>query len=95
MFRNLTERNNWESITTFIGTVKTGRPLMVGGKYRVRWPDGTEETITVKMVPYTTSYEDMGHTYEASGHRPFTTFRHNGSILTLPLAKLKLKVWDK
>lgn len=66
-WHKLIERNDWESVTVHIGgpvvggrfktnlELKACKPALKAGEYKVRWPDGKEESLRVKMNSYTTS----------------------------------------
>lgn len=104
-WHKLIERNDWESVTVHIGgpvvggrfktnlELKACKPALKAGEYKVRWPDGKEESLRVKMNSYTTSYDDMGHTYEASGEKPYFIVPLHGKNIPIYAMKLPIEVW--
>jgi hypothetical protein len=68
---------------------KGGSPaLLSGGEYRFRWPDGTEETLTVEMQPFRESVSDHGHSYPVEGEEPYLVEKRHGAEVRTPLRTL-------
>ena len=87
MFTKLQLKNNWEHLSY---RTEDGEEVSVtDGPLRVQWPDGTVSTETVVLESYRTTYQDMHHTYTASGDLPVIEFDHHGVKARLRLHELK------
>ena len=84
-----TVRNDWGSETVYIGPIpKSSRgtyaggvplpPCVAAGRYRVRWPDGTEEHAEVLLRPEKRIVSDMGHGYDVVNNVPYFVYDHRG-----------------
>lgn len=97
-FKQVYSHNDWEYIyynfkNGGMSRASEADPILVAGKkINVKFKDGTIESHTIVAKPYTTSYNDMGHTYTASGERLGIIVKVRGSKMFMELDKLKVEV---
>jgi len=104
-WHKLTTGNDWGNRFTLIGEKHMSQAGTWGsgdettpfldkpGLYRVRFPDGSEEVLTMEMRPYTECVYDMGHAYDVNGHEPFFIVTLHGQVMAERAAKLGVEVW--
>lgn len=99
-----TQMNDWGYLTVHLGQPSLSAfgtwnhrtsdvPVMPPGTYRVRWPDGTEETVDVYLREVTTRVSDHGHSYTVRSQVPHLTVSYHGLEQKLPLTKTGVEVW--
>ena len=98
------EMNDWGHRTVHAGKPSLSKagtwnskesdiPAIGKGSVRVKWPDGSEETLRVVMRSITEDVDDMGHSYSVTSSIPHIRFMRNGAWVTVPLTKAGCKVW--
>lgn len=85
-WRPLVLRDDWGYRSVHIG--HTESPAVTAGPLRVRWPDGTEETVLVTMQPYATQVREMGRESKVEGVLPVIAIPHHDASITVPLHEI-------
>jgi hypothetical protein len=105
MWHRLIQRDDWGAITVHIGgpivggayqttlPLKKCPPILESGDYRVRWPSGFIETLSVEMRTYHTMVSDMGHDYGVTGKRPYFVLLMHGARFLVNVMDLSVEVW--
>lgn len=78
-FHKVIEKNNWQSLTFFVGEKE-----LAPGTWTVRWPDGTEEKVSVVVHYERHSYSDHSiHQTHVTSQVPFLVVEHHGAKLAV------------
>jgi hypothetical protein len=76
------KRYDYVRKTPDAGCVKITKALT---RARVRWPDGKEEVVNIKMVTEYGADSDMGHSYSWASDVPHIALDHHGAEVLTPL----------
>lgn len=81
MFEKLEVDNNWGNKTFKLQGQELDRIALKKIPLNVKWPDGTVEALTVKIISESGEWYDHGHRGEWSSDVPYLEIDHHGSII--------------
>lgn len=64
-------------------------PVLKAGEYTVKFKDGTEKKVKVKMKPYEETVSDHGHDYSVGGELPYFEIDVHGSKVEISPENVK------
>ena len=94
MWLQMTAKNDWGANSYYLGDTKV-HPDAFQDKALIKWPNDTEESITLQFRSVSGSVMDMGAPYYYRYSEPYLIVQHHGATAEINPVYSGIRFWRK